>query len=97
MVGGGLIRSLGGWKAAKALRRTVDRINGDERVLGDGDFVESVLAESKEQLECRYEYQSRGCDFGWLVSQVVRIFNMKIDEVIRSGRYPDTVKARSAL
>ena len=43
LVGGGLIRSFGGWKAAKALPRTVDRIKGDERILGDGDFVERAL------------------------------------------------------
>ena len=97
LVGGGLIRSLGGWKAAKALRRTVDRIKGDERILGDGDFVERVLKVGQEQMERRYEYQVRGYDFDWLVSQVAGLFNMKADEVIRPGRYPDTVKARSAL
>ena len=97
LVGGGLIRSLGGWKAAKALRRTVDRIKGDERILGDGDFVERVLKVGQEQMERRYEYQVRGYDFDWLVSQVAGLFNMKADEVIRPGRNPDTVKARSAL
>ncbi len=43
LVGGGLIRSLGGWASAKALRGTKDRIKGDERILGDGNFVQEVL------------------------------------------------------
>lgn len=43
LVGGGLVRSLGGWEAVKAVRGSDERIKGDERILGDGDFVESVL------------------------------------------------------
>jgi hypothetical protein len=39
LVGGGLIRSLGGWSAVKALRGMSERIKGDERILGDGSFV----------------------------------------------------------
>ena len=32
LVGGGLIRSAGGWSAVKALRKGVDRMKGDERI-----------------------------------------------------------------
>ena len=39
LVGGGLIRSLGGWRAAKALKEGSLRLKGDERILGDSDFV----------------------------------------------------------
>jgi hypothetical protein len=34
---------LGGWTAAKAFSGKEDRIKGDERILGDGDFVQEVL------------------------------------------------------
>jgi hypothetical protein len=34
LVGGGLIRSLGGWSALKDLRRDDPRVKGDERILG---------------------------------------------------------------
>ena len=43
LTGGGLIRSVGGWAAAKALRRANALQKGDERILGDGDFVDTVL------------------------------------------------------
>jgi putative transposase len=43
LVAGGLIRSLGGRVAAKAVREGKDRIKGDESILGDGDFVKEVL------------------------------------------------------
>ena len=40
--GGGLIRSLGGWRAVAGLRRGREAYRGDERVLGRADFVEAV-------------------------------------------------------
>jgi len=40
--GGGLIRSLGGWRAVAGLRRGREAYLGDERVLGSADFVEEV-------------------------------------------------------
>ena len=36
LVGGGLIRSLGGWSQVKALRRSAERELSDERILGNG-------------------------------------------------------------
>jgi putative transposase len=59
LVGGGLIRSLGGWAAAKAMREGKDRIKGDERILGDGDFVNEVLESCEQQLEQRYQYLAK--------------------------------------
>ena len=97
LVGGGLIRSMGGWTAIKALRGTKNRIKGDERILGDGDFVKEVLNTCRQQLERRYQYQSEGCDFDWLVGQVAIQLDTQKDIVTRPGRYPDTVEARSVL
>src|SRR5512139_3050226 len=63
LVGGGLVRSLGGWKAVKALRGLGERMRGDERILGDGDFVEAVLAASNKRLERRAQLNAMGHDF----------------------------------
>jgi putative transposase len=97
LVGGGLIRSLGGWVAAKAVRGGKDRIKGDERILGDGDFVEEVLDSCRQQLEQRYQYLARGYDFDWLAGKVAALLDLEPEIVTRSGRYPDTVQARSVL
>ena len=51
LTGGGLIRSLGGWDQAQALRQKGTRLKGDERILGESGFVERVLSASNEQLE----------------------------------------------
>ena len=53
LVGGGLIRSLGGWSVVKAMRRSGDRQLSDERILGSGEFVERVIREA----ETRIKYQ----------------------------------------
>lgn len=44
---GGLVRSAGGWSEIKALRRIGSREKGDQRILGSGPFVESILSEAE--------------------------------------------------
>jgi len=46
LVGGGLIRSQGGWTAVKSIRRTGVREKSDERILGSGQFVEKLIHEA---------------------------------------------------
>ncbi|MFZ1986081.1 MAG: transposase [Desulfatitalea sp.] len=46
LVGGGLIRSAGGWSEIKALRRIGMQENGDDRILGGGTFVAHILSEA---------------------------------------------------
>ena len=97
LVGGGLIRSLGGWQAVKMIRGKGQRIKGDERILGDSDFVDAVLKASQDQLDRQAELHRKGYDFNWLVGRVANLLDMKPDEVLKPGRYPRTVKARSIL
>ena len=97
LVGGGLVRSAGGWSAVKALRKGFERIKGDERILGDGNFVEAVLKEAQENLERKYRLEAEGCDFDWLVDRVASQLGLETQEVLAPGKYPQNVKARSVL
>jgi putative transposase len=63
LIGGGLIRSAGGWLAVKALRKAKLFQNSDERVLGDGDFDENVLSLANEKMERRWRLKAEGVDF----------------------------------
>lgn len=45
LVGGGLVRSAGGWAEVKALRRLGAQEKSDNRILGSGTFVDQVLQE----------------------------------------------------
>ena len=43
LVGGGLVRSSGGWHALRGLRKAKAYMKGDERILGETDFVEAGI------------------------------------------------------
>jgi len=60
--GGGLIRSLGGWKAIKAGDLKGTFIKSDERILGDNDFVEEILSGAEEKYERKYAIRRQGYD-----------------------------------
>ncbi len=51
LVGGGLVRSQGGWSSVRAMRKTGEGEKGDERVLGGGGFVDRLLAEAEEKIK----------------------------------------------
>lgn len=97
LVGGGLVRSAGGWSAVKAMRKGLERIKGDERILGDGHFVETVLKEAHEHLDRKYRLRAEGYDFEWLVSRVAEQLGIEPEEVLSPGKYPQNVRARSLL
>jgi REP element-mobilizing transposase RayT len=97
LVGGGLVRSLGGWTRVGELREKGNRSKGDERILGDGDFVENILSQCQEQMERKYLYKNKGYDFEWLAGKVAGILGIDKEEIAMSGRYPRRVAARSVL
>ena len=97
LVGGGLIRSAGGWSVVKSLRKNAARMKGDERILGDGNFVEKILKESQENFERKYKIEAKGYDFDWLVKQVAYLLDIKPGDVLARGKYKQTVKARDLL
>jgi putative transposase len=97
LTGGGLLRSIGGWAGLKDIRKSGIRVKGDERILGDGDFVETVLASAKEVLEEKYALKARGIDFEQVVLRVAEVMKLTPDQVTACGKSPHTVQARSLL
>jgi hypothetical protein len=97
LVGGGLVRSAGGWSALKALRQVGAYRKGDERILGDSDFVQKVLAQVKEDFERQHQLQSEGMDFEHVVNRVAELLDVSPDQVLAGGKYRKTVATRSLL
>ncbi len=61
LVGGGLVRSLGGWAEVERLRlKGQDHIKSDERILGDSDFVDSVLGQAEKHYERQCALKRQG-------------------------------------
>jgi len=97
LTGGGLLRSFGGWSALSDFRKAGIRLKGDERILGDSGFVDSVLRASEEQFERKYLLKAQGYDFEKVVNRVAEVLSMKVDMVLSLGKSPKTVKGRSLL
>jgi hypothetical protein len=97
LTGGGLLRSSGGWTALKESRKAGIRLKGDERILGNSDFVEDVLKSSQESFEQKYELKARGFSFDAVRERVAEVIGIKPEEVTVCDKAPQTVRARSLL
>jgi hypothetical protein len=94
LTGGGLLRSVGGWTALSALRGEPVRVKGDERILGDSDFVEAVLKEANEQLERHYRLKAEGFDLEQVAQRVAAVMDCSVEIVWEKSRRPQVVDAR---
>jgi REP element-mobilizing transposase RayT len=92
LVGGGLIRSMGGWSVVKSLRRSGAQEKGDARILGSGDFVAQVIDEAEQKVR----RQLAGDDLieraEMLINDYCTEHNISI-EVLRSGSRRQVVSA----
>jgi len=97
LIGGGLVRSAGGWDALKGLRKIKAYMKGDERILGDSDFVETVLKASRDEFDRHYLIKAKGYDFNTVVDRVAEVLGVNRAEILSSGRQPRRVQARSLV
>jgi REP element-mobilizing transposase RayT len=97
LVGGGLIRSLGGWAALESLGRGENRRKGDERILGDSEFVLEVLHASEERLTQPTHVRRQGYDLERLARMAATRFSLVPEELYSPSKRPERVKARSLL
>jgi chromosomal replication initiation ATPase DnaA len=67
----------------------------DERILGESDFVDSVLSGAGEKLDRRYELQALGYDLRRIATRAAEIFEVGVHEIFSKGRQDRKVKARS--
>lgn len=97
LVGGGLIRSLGGWSEVRKLGKGERRLKGDERILGDSQFVLDTLKEAEERFERKYELIARGYDLEALAKRVEDVFVMEPGDIYSPGKYKRLIKPRSVF
>lgn len=95
LIGGGLIRSVGGWSELKKMKSTGERIMSDERILGSSDFVEYVLKNADEHLEKKTKALASGINIDDIIDQVA--VNLNIDPFLMGSksRKRMVAKARS--
>lgn len=90
LVGGGLIRSLGGWAEVLSVRRKGMKASSDQRILGSSEFVEDLLSEvGKREIET-LRLSVRVRDLGRVAKEIGRgraLRNRICDLGGGSGRY----------
>ncbi len=94
LTGGGLIRSAGGWHAVKAIRKAGIFQKSDERILGDSDFVETVLANAQETFDRSYQLKQQGITFEQMVLKVSTYTGIDPAQLEGPSKVRDIVRTR---
>jgi REP element-mobilizing transposase RayT len=97
LVGGGLIRSQGGWSAVKALRRLGVREKSDERILGSGAFVEQLIKQSDQRRRKQFSVHQRLQRSALVVEKFCKKEGVSIAELQSGSRRQKVVMVRVKL
>jgi len=97
LTGGGLLRSAGGWSQVLSLRRKGHRPEGDERILGSGEFVHQVLTEVEEKGLRQLKLRKAGMSMSHLVEDECRRRKVSRKEIEGDSRWAKVSRARAAI
>jgi len=67
----------------------------DERILGDGDFVDSLLSEADEKFERYYEVRRSGYDLDKTARRAAALCAAELKDIFSRSKQKIKVKARS--
>lgn len=70
-------------------------IKSDERILGDGDFVDLLLSETEEKFERHYATRRRGYDLDKIAKRSATVCAVEAGDIFSRSKQPTKVKARS--
>ena len=94
LVGGGLIRSVGGWSQVLSLRRKGIKVASDERILGGDKFIQRLMSEAEEREKETLRLGREVLDLLTLAKRIVRGEGVE-ESALRSGiRKRGVVRAR---
>jgi REP element-mobilizing transposase RayT len=97
LVGGGLIRSMGGWSAVKALRRTGDRELSDERILGSGEFVERIIKEAEAIIKYQLPDLAQPQKIEEFITRICNNEKVTIEELKAGSRRRQVSRVRARI
>lgn len=97
LVGGGLIRSRGGWSRVISMNRQGNRELSDERILGGGTFVESILKETEEKVRYQFARKQDKSEIEKMIKMACEKANVGFKELKSGNRQVHVVRLRSQL
>jgi REP element-mobilizing transposase RayT len=97
LVGGGLIRSKGGWSQVKSIRRNEDREMFDARILGSGDFVDQIIKEAAVNVKYQFTESKRKRKVEEYIATICEKENLTINELRSGSRRQHVSRTRAAI
>ncbi len=97
LIGGGLKRSAGGWSGIQILRKMKTRWQGDERILGDGEFVTQALKEWEEEFNKKEKMRREGWNIDKLIKHVCQMFSIKREDIKKKGKNNSVAYAKELV
>jgi REP element-mobilizing transposase RayT len=97
LTGGGLIRSQGGWAQVLSMRRRGQKEAFDERILGDGEFVNKVLKEAEDRQLRQLKNKRAGRTIQRIMDEECRKGGISLQELIGGSKRRKVSEARSLI
>ena len=97
LVGGGLIRSQGGWSAVKAMRRSGERELSDERILGNGEFVERILKEADAKIRYQLPVKEHHEKIDEWIAKICKDEKVCLEELRGGSRRKEVSRVRGQI
>jgi putative transposase len=94
LVGGGLIRSLGGWSQVLSLKRAGSKIYSDERILGGSDFVKNAIKDAEKKEKETLRLNQKISDLVSLAGKICKGEGVEISDLCSGIRKKDVVRSR---
>ena len=97
LVGGGLIRSLGGWSEVLAIRSRGEKQVSDQRILGDNEFVQEVISGLDKLVKENLRLSGQRINIDVLAEKVCEKYSISLGELRSGSRRRDIVIARGVM
>ncbi len=97
LTGGGLVRSQGGWSRVLALQRKGQKHESDERILGSGDFVHTILKEVEERQLRQTKLRRQGKGIAEIIREECKKCGVNEKELTRGSRRRKVSRTRAII
>ena len=97
LTGGGLIRSQGGWSQVLSMRSKGRKEESDERILGSGDFVQTIIKEAEEKQLRQIKLKRSGRTIEQIIREECKKGNVSQEELKRGNRRSSVCEARMKI
>jgi putative transposase len=94
LVGGGLLRSQGGWSQVLSLRRKGIKVRSDERILGGDEFIQRLMSEAEERERETLRLGRKVPDLQTLAKRITKGEAIEESELRSGMRTREMVRAR---